>query len=118
MEVLVPIEKRTMAFAIRVVRLHRYLVEKKGELVLSNQLLRSGTSIGANVAEGQFGASHADFTNKYAIALKEANETRYWLMLLLETGYLPRGKSTESLLAECAELIAILASSVRKAKRR
>ena len=116
MEGLIPIDKRTKQFAIRIVNLYRYLVEDRKEKVLSKQVLRSGTSIGANVAEGLFGASRADFINKYTIALKEANETRYWLELLAETNYLPSCNQTSSLLDECKSIIAILASSVKTAK--
>lgn len=116
MDGLIPIDKRTKQFAIRIVRLYQYLVEERHEKVLSKQMLRSGTSIGANVAEGLFGASRADFVNKYAIALKEANETRYWLELLAETNYLPAGEATETLMDECRSIIAILASSVKTAK--
>ena len=116
MDGLIPIDKRTKQFAIRIVKLYQYLVEERHEKVLSKQMLRSGTSIGANVAEGLFGASRADFVNKYAIALKEANETRYWLELLAETNYLPPGEATETLMDECRSIIAILASSVKTAK--
>ena len=113
----VSIDKRTKEFAIRIVKLYQYLVEERGERVLSKQVLRAGTSIGANVAEGLFGASRADFINKYTIALKEANETRYWLELLSETNYLPADDSTDSLMDECRSIIAILASSVKTAKK-
>ena len=116
MEGLIPIDKRTKQFAIRIVNLYRYLVEERKERVLSKQVLRSGTSIGANVAEGLFGVSRADFINKYTIALKEANETRYWLELLAETNYLPPCDQTASLLDECKAIVAILASSVKTAK--
>ena len=116
MDGLIPIDKRTKQFAISIVNLYRYLVEERKEKVLSKQVLRSGTSIGANVAEGLFGASRADFVNKYTIALKEANETRYWLELLAETDYLPDCDQTASLLDECKSLIAILAASVKTAK--
>lgn len=111
------IDKRTRQFAIRIVKLYQYLVEERGEKVLSKQVLRSGTSIGANVAEGLFGASRSDFVNKYTIALKEANETRYWLDLLSETNYLPVGESTTTLVQECTSIIAILAASVKTAKQ-
>ena len=116
MDGLMPIDVRTKQFAIRIVNLYRYLVEDRKEKVLSKQVLRSGTSIGANVAEGLFGASRADFINKYTIALKEANETRYWLELLAETNYLPSCNQASSLLDECKSIIAILASSVKTAK--
>jgi len=116
MDGLIPIDERTKQFAIRIVKLYQYLVEERKEKVLSKQVLRSATSIGANVAEGLFGASRADFINKYTIALKEANETRYWLDLLIETNYLPTGESTDDLMRECTSIIAILASSVKTAK--
>ena len=116
MDGLIPIDKRTKLFAIRIVKLYQYLVEERHEKVLSKQVLRSGTSVGANVAEGLFGASRADFINKYIIALKEANETRYWLELLVETKYLPSNDATDSLLNECESIIAILAASVKTAK--
>ena len=108
--------QRTRAFAVRIIKLYEYLRDVRHETTLSKQILRSGTSIGANVAEGTFGASKADFINKYSIALKEANETNYWLAILGDTGYLPPSPATESLLAECKELVAILAASVKTAK--
>ena len=114
----IPIDVRTKSFAIRIIRLYTYLRDKRKETVVSKQLLRSGTSIGANVAEGLFGASKADFINKYTIALKEANETRYWLDILNETGYLPSESASESLIEECTRLIAILAASVKTAKNK
>ena len=113
---MIPIDVRTKKFAIRIVKLYQYLVEERNERVMSKQVLRSGTSIGANVAEGLFGASRADFISKYTIALKEANETRYWIDLLNETGYLPSNDSTDSLIRECIAIISILASSVKTAK--
>ena len=118
MDELIPIDKRTKQFAIRIVKLYKYLSEERKEKVLSKQVLRSGTSIGANVAEGLYGASRADFINKYTIALKEANETHYWLDLLSETNYLPAGENTTSLLKECNSIISILAASVKTAKRK
>ena len=79
------IEIKSFNFAIRIVKLYRLLTEEKKEFILSKQLLRSGTSIGANVAEAQKGQSKPDFNAKMNIALKEANETDYWLRLLHET---------------------------------
>lgn len=84
-KVLYPLLDKAEAFALRIVRLYQYLVEN-GERVMSKQVLRSGTSIGANITEGHYAASRADFINKYAIAEKEAAETRYWLNLLLKSG--------------------------------
>ncbi len=82
------IENKSFDFAVRVVNLYKFLTEQKKEFVLSKQLLRSGTSVGANVAEAQRGQSKADFIAKMSISLKEANETNYWLKLLYKTEYL------------------------------
>ena len=109
------IENRSFEFAVRIVKLSRYLNEQKKEFVLSKQILRSGTSIGANVAEAQQGQSDADFIFKINIALKEAAETKYWIRLLEATDYLTAAE-TESILAECIELEKILYSIVRTSK--
>ena len=82
------IEQKSFRFAVRIVKLCSYLRKSKREAVLSNQLMRCGTSIGANVAEAQQAQSRADFVSKLNIALKEASETKYWLRLLKETKYL------------------------------
>ena len=111
-----PILEKAEAFALRIVKLYQYLVEK-GERVMSKQVLRSGTSIGANVTEGQYGASRADFINKYAIAEKEAAETRYWLNLLIRSGYLQEDDAMRSLVSDCAELIRLLAASIKTARK-
>ena len=84
--------------------------------VVARQLMRSGTSIGANVEEAQAGHSRADFAAKYSIACKEARETHYWLRLLTETDIVPESQ-TAGLLSECSELIAILTTIVRKVKQ-
>ena len=76
------LEEKSFQFAIRIVNLNRFLVENKKEFVLSKQILRSGTSVGANISEAQFAQSKADFVSKMHISLKEASETRYWLRLL------------------------------------
>ena len=83
-----PIEDKSFAFALRCVRLYNHLTENKREYVISKQFLRSGTSIGANVAEAERGQSKADFVAKMSIALKEANETDYWIRLLYASDYL------------------------------
>lgn len=80
-----PLRDKSYAFAIRVVRLSRFLQQDKKEFVLSKRVLRSGTAIGALIREAEFGQSRADFTSKMNIALKEANETEYWLSLLKDT---------------------------------
>lgn len=106
---------KSKAFALRIIKLYKFL-KRKGEDVMSKQVLRSGTSIGANVAEGIFAQSRDDFASKNSIALKEARETYYWLDLLISAGYLPESESTRTLLAECKELIAILVATVKTAK--
>ena len=106
------IEKKSFDFAIRIVRLYRYLCEKKKEFVLSKQLLRSGTSIGANVAEAQQAQSKADFVSKISIALKETTETKYWLRLLNATDYLS-DVEIKTLLADCVEIEKILTSIIK-----
>ena len=85
---------KSKAFAVRIVKLYKYLIDEKKEFVLSKQLLRSGTSIGANVYEAIRGVSKADFKNKMGIALKEASETQYWLEILFETDYLSKNSMT------------------------
>ena len=109
------IVEKARSFALQIVRLYRRLQERN-ELVLSKQVLRAGTSIGANVSEGQYAQSKADFLSKYTIALKEAAETRYWLDLLAEAGYLAPDDAIDSLLADCDEIIRLLTSSTKKLK--
>jgi four helix bundle protein len=108
--------ERTFALAARVVRLCLHLDQQLGvSRTLANQLLRSGTSIGANVEEGQASQSTADFISKYSIACKEARETHYWLRLLAETELLSTEKLSP-LQAETNEIIAILTSIIKKLK--
>jgi four helix bundle protein len=108
--------ERTFALAARVVRLCQHLDESPGvSRTLANQLLRSGTSIGANVEEGQASQSTADFISKYSIACKEARETHYWLRLLEETKILS-AEQLCPLQAEANEIIAILTSIIKKLK--
>lgn len=104
-----PSRQKSLAFAKRVVDLYRYLCEQKKEYVLSKQLLRSGTSIGANLAEAQYGSSRKDFLNKVYIALKECGETLYWLELLYLCNYLNEAEY-RSMNRDCEELRRILAS--------
>ena len=82
------IMRKSFAFSVRIVNLHKYLSQNKAEYVMSKQIYKSGTSIGANIAEAQRAQSTADFVAKMKIALKEANETQYWLQLLHETKYI------------------------------
>ena len=110
-----PIEKRSYLFALRIVKAYKYLTKQKDEYVLSKQMLRSGTSIGAMMREAKFAQSRADFVNKASIALKEANETLYWIELLLDSEYID-DLSFNSLHQEADELTAILASIVKTTK--
>lgn len=107
---------KSKAFAIRIVKLYQYLSDEKKEFVLSKQLLRSGTSIGANCREAARAQSKADFVAKLNISLKEADETAYWLELLNETDYLTKAQY-ESIYADCEELIKILVSIIKAAKK-
>ena len=107
--------QKSKAFAVRIIRLSQHLTEEKKEKVLSRQVLRSGTSIGANVKEAVRGQSTADFLSKMQIALKEASETEYWLELLAETDYLSE-KASDSVLNECRELIRLITAIVRTTK--
>src|SRR5436305_12778873 len=108
---------KSYAFAVRVVKLYRFLCDEKREYVLSKQLLRSGTAIGALVREAEFGQSKADFVSKMSIALKEANETVYWLDLLRDTGYLNENM-IKSIANDCIELVKLLVATVKTAKER
>ena len=99
-------------FAIRIVRLYQYLCTEKKEFVLSKQLLRSGTSIGANLAEAIYGISDKDFLSKMYISLKECAETKYWLELLFKTDYLTE-QQYRSINEDCTELINLLTSSAK-----
>ncbi len=99
-------------FAIRVVKAYRYLVDEKKEFILSKQFLRCGTSIGANVAEANGAISNADFSNKISIAYKECLETKYWLNLLKDTGYINE-KMFESMFADADEIARILFSILK-----
>ena len=110
------IEDKSFRFAIRIVNLYRYLCRKEKEYVLSKQVLRSGTSVGANVAEAQQAQSRADFIAKLSIALKETSETKYWLRLLKATGYLSTSES-QSVYADCVELENILVSILKSTKQ-
>ncbi len=103
---------KTKQFAIRIVNLYKFLCDEKHEYVLSKQLLRSGTSIGANVREGIRGQSTSDFGMKMNIALKEASETEYWLEILHETGFLTE-QQFSSIYADCVEVNKILNSIVK-----
>ena len=108
---------KSFDFAVRIVNLSKYLVEQQKEYVLSKQLLRSGTSIGANVSEVQRGQTKADFTAKMCIALKEANETDYWLKLLHRTEYLTEAQYT-SIYEDMQEILGILTAICRTTNKK
>ena len=103
-------------FARRVVKLYRHLIEVKHELVMSKQLLRSGTSIGANLTEARYAQSRPDFVAKLGIAQKEAAETIYWIELLRDCDYLTDGAAS-SILMDANELIAMIVAAIKKMKR-
>ncbi|PRX17222.1 four helix bundle protein [Orenia metallireducens] len=109
--------QRAFEFSIRIVNLYKYLCDEKKEYVLSKQVLRSGTSIGANIREGLEGQSDRDFISKFSISLKEAVETEYWIDLLSATDYL-NVKVKDSLLSELEEIIKILTSAIKTVKKR
>ena len=106
---------KSIAFAARIIKLHKHLIKTQKETVISKQIVRSGTSIGANINEANYGQSKADFISKLHIALKEAAETEYWLRLLLASSYSSEDMG-ESLLKDCLELKKILIASINTAK--
>jgi len=110
------VKEKSFAFAVRIVTLYKHLCTEKKELVLSKQLLRSGTAIGALVREAEQAESKADFVHKMAIALKEANETEYWLELLHETQYLEPA-AFSSIHQNVVELLKLLTSIINSSKR-
>lgn len=106
---------KSKKFAVRIVKLYKYLCNEKSEFVLSKQLLRSGTSIGANIAESECAISEKDFLSKIYIALKECSETIYWLELLYETDYLTQSE-LESVRSDCIEIKKILSATTKTVK--
>lgn len=108
---------KSVLFAARIVKLNKYLVKEKKEYIISKQIVRSGTSIGANINEANYGQSKADFISKMHIALKETAETEYWIRLLVMSEYIDE-KTGDSLLKDCIELKRILIASVNTAKEK
>ena len=106
---------KTKAFALRIVKLYKYISEEKNEYILSKQLLKSGTSIGANVNEAVCAQSKADFCSKMYIAYKEAQETKYWLELIYESEYIDKA-GFESVNSDCVEIIKILSAITKTSK--
>ncbi len=109
------LKSKSLNFAIRIVNLYKYLSQEKREMVISKQLLRSGTSIGANISESEYAQSKADFITKLHISLKEAGESEYWLELLKKTDYLSETQY-QSLIEDCREILKLLASSLKTLK--
>ena len=109
------IEEKSFQFAVRIVKLCRYLRDEKKEFILSKQLLRAGTSIGANIAESQQAQSRPDFISKLCIALKEASETNYWLRLLRATDYLSETEY-RTMIVQCKELERLLTFILKSTK--
>ena len=110
------IQDKSFRFAVRIVKLCRFLRSERKEYTLSSQLMRSGTSIGANIAEAQNAQSRADFLSKISIALKETTETKYWLRLLEATDFLEK-EEFHSVMEDCSEIERILVSSVKSLKQ-
>ena len=111
-----PLLDKSLHFAARIVKLYRYLQKEKHESILSKQIIRSATSIGANAKEAVYGISKADFIAKLQISLKETAETEYWLRLLILSDYLTEAEG-ESLLNDCLEIKRILVSTLKTAKK-
>ena len=111
------LNEKSYAFAIRIVNMYKFIVDEKNERVLSKQCLRSGTAVGALVAESEHAQSKSDFLNKINIALKEANETLYWLSLLHDTGFIGKNEYL-SINADATELVKMLASIVKTTKQK
>ena len=109
------VAENSFRFAVRITKLHKYLQKEKAEYILSRQLLRAGTSIGANIMEAQRAQSRADFLSKMSIALKEANETQYWLRLLYHAEYLSAA-GFRSMHRDLGELLSLLTAICKKVK--
>ena len=107
---------KSIAFASRIMKLHQYLIKTKKETIISKQIIRSGTSIGANINEANYGQSKADFISKMHIALKETAETEYWLKLLMISENITDDMG-KSLINDCLEIKRILVASINTAKR-
>ena len=109
------VAEKSIGFSIRLIKIYKILTQERKEFILSKQLLRSGTAVGALIREAEHGQSKADFLNKMNIALKEANETDYWLLLLYKGEFLT-GKEYESIKEDCIELLKMLIKIVKTTK--
>ena len=110
------VRDKSFSFALRIIKLSKYLNEQKKEYVLSKQLLRSGTAIGALIREAEHGESKADFIHKMAIAQKEANESEYWIELLFQSNYIEEVQC-QSIFKDCEEIRKMLASIILTTKK-
>ena len=111
------LKNKSQAFALRIIKVYKYLCDEQKEYILSKQVLRSGTSIGANIAEAFYAQSEADFIAKLHISRKEAGETIYWIELLRDASYLDI-YTTTSILEDCEELMKLLTSSIKTMKEK
>jgi len=109
------LREKSYAFALKIAKIHRELIERRKEFILSKQLLRAGTSIGAMVREPEYAQSKADFVNKLSIAMKEANETDYWLTLLRDSEYITQYQY-DKISPLCTEIIKITTASINTVK--
>ncbi len=109
------LQEKSLLFAVRIVKLHKFLCKEKHETIISKQLIRSGTSIGANINEATYGVSKADFISKLHIALKETAESEYWIRLLALTEYISESESN-SILEDCLEIKRILIATLKNSK--
>ncbi|MBI5464947.1 MAG: four helix bundle protein [Ignavibacteriales bacterium] len=109
------VREKAFEFAVRIVKLNKFLVKEKTEFVLSKQILRSGTSVGANIEEADNAISKKDFSSRISIAYKEAKETKYWLRLLKATDYISEEQSS-SLLVDCDEICRLLFSILKTSR--
>lgn len=110
------LKKKSYLFAVEIVKLSQYLQKEKKEFILSKQIMRSGTAVGALIREAEFAESKADFKHKMYISLKEANETKYWLSLLKDTFYIEENQYS-NLFISCKELVAMLVSTIKTLKK-
>lgn len=110
------IKNKSFNFALRIIKVYQYLVDEKKEFILSKQLLRNGTAIGALVRESEYAESKADFIHKLSIALKEANESHYWLELLCQSHYIDE-KGYNSIISDLEEILKLLVSIINTSKK-
>jgi four helix bundle protein len=110
------IKDKSFVFALRIIKLNKHLIEHKREFILSKQILRSGTAIGASIRESEYAESKADFIHKLAISLKEANETEYWIELLFKAQYI-KAAEYHSILNDLKEILRLLISIIKTSKQ-